>query len=640
MKTDCKYHSLLTGLMVLSIIIISFLAYKDILGYFFTATDTLSMIETSRIQSFHDVVRIFTTPMMNNTTFAETTKYYRPISSLSFGIDYAIWGLNPFGYQLTDLILHIAVSVLVFFFIRALTKGSLITAWLGAVIFTVHPILIETVPAVVRRLEMIVSIFLLSSFLLFLRYQPTDCRRKHLIFSIFLFVLALGTYELSPILPLLIFAYSMIIRIQDGQTLTHSALHAAKKSMPYFIVTFIYIAWRIYILHSMGGYHGSDKPSGVFSISQTIIEISRIYFLDLLYPVDFLRLNFLFSPFPDAFTKTGFMIVLLLLFLFLVYYRQTILKIINHTGSRTVKTLKALSGIIIILSLTGILAYPVMSPYLNNLIQLAYTGKGWDFLTTEMMHKDTHAVGNYILALRDLILNLNFVIFFFAAVFFMGIHQAKKIKNYIIGPGNGHTVIFSLIFLFLPFAIYLTALKLSHRHMYIPIIPFSVIVAVILVESFKSAIQRLKEKSFINPASIKFILTLVLSVSFLAYSPLIRTYPEWKSNSAISSRLLQRISEAIPELPDDAVIRIDNLPEYVLAQENKIYRVRTASNPSDYSIKSWLNLNFPANRIKVVVDENRPFSADVSNLGLAIKKENNEHVELIITCNTISMYNK
>jgi hypothetical protein len=55
--------------MALSIVVVVILAYADMLEYGFTATDSLTLIETSRIQSFHDIGKIFNEPMMAGTRF-------------------------------------------------------------------------------------------------------------------------------------------------------------------------------------------------------------------------------------------------------------------------------------------------------------------------------------------------------------------------------------------------------------------------------------------------------------------------------------------------------------------------------------------------------------------------------------------
>lgn len=65
----------IVGLMALSIAMIAALAYGPMLEYFFTATDTLTLIETSRIQSIDDVTRLLSEPLMAGTRFAQGVLY-------------------------------------------------------------------------------------------------------------------------------------------------------------------------------------------------------------------------------------------------------------------------------------------------------------------------------------------------------------------------------------------------------------------------------------------------------------------------------------------------------------------------------------------------------------------------------------
>src|SRR5918994_3393190 len=48
------------------------------------------------------------------TTFHMTL--YRPLTWVSFGLDYLLWGMNPSGYHLTSLLLH-AVNAIIFYFV-------------------------------------------------------------------------------------------------------------------------------------------------------------------------------------------------------------------------------------------------------------------------------------------------------------------------------------------------------------------------------------------------------------------------------------------------------------------------------------------------------------------------------------------
>src|SRR4030095_9619717 len=120
MKLEQK-RVLITALLACSIVSVGYVAYQDMLGYFFTPTDSPTLIDPGRVRSFRDVLRIFNEPLMNGTTLTNLSLFYRPISTLSYSLDYSIWGLNPFGYHLTDLILHILVSLSVFLLLLRLT---------------------------------------------------------------------------------------------------------------------------------------------------------------------------------------------------------------------------------------------------------------------------------------------------------------------------------------------------------------------------------------------------------------------------------------------------------------------------------------------------------------------------------------
>src|SRR5213083_1365317 len=82
--------------------------------------------------------------------------HYIPLTWMTFGLDYLLWGMNPRGYHLTNLLLH-AVNAVVFFFItrrlltRALPSPSerghalAVAAGFAALVFAIHPLRVESV---------------------------------------------------------------------------------------------------------------------------------------------------------------------------------------------------------------------------------------------------------------------------------------------------------------------------------------------------------------------------------------------------------------------------------------------------------------------------------------------------------------
>jgi hypothetical protein len=615
-KNFIRHHFIIAS-AIISIILATLLSYSYICDYFFTTADALTLIETSRIQSFNDVIRIFTEPMMSNTKFELLAKYYRPVAMLSFSLDYSIWELNPFGYHLTDLVIHILVSIVVFFLMLSLTKGKYLIAWLTAIIFTIHPVHIEVVPGIARRFDTIATLFILLSLLSFLKYLNFDLYKRPLLFiSIIFYLLALGSKEHAVLLLPLIFTYLMIFSHEKSFKI--SLVQAIKRCLPYFLITFIYLSWRIYILYGIGGRSElSDKPHEVSMVIQSLIKIITMYLVDLLYSVDFLIFNLLFNFLRSS---SASLVIICFLFIFLLFYSWRIFKI-DHNSRWITKIIKGLFIILFILSLTGILTSSSISPYVNRLIPEAFLNKKIELITHAMeVRYPLSAEYNRV----DLFLRLLFLaITSISALCLTIIHKYNKIKNYFICSLHGRLTGFLLVWLFLPLSIYLPVLTFTHPNIYISIIPFSALVTIIMVEKFQSVIQKIRGKEPINIFNISsFIIIFALLIFSLTYSPLVRKYKDWNVASDLYLMFFYKLSEIVAVLPDDTTIYIHNLPKLIFSSDIRVPRVQTATYLTDYAVKSWLNLNYPHNNIKVVSINRGGIFTDISEIKIEMREDN------------------
>jgi hypothetical protein len=137
----------------------------------------------------------------------------RPLTNLSYAIDFARGGLNPFAYHVTNVLLHAVNVVLVFFLVRLLvirTRGPSATntpsayaiPLLVASLFAVHPVQIEAVTFVSGRAEVLSATFFLASLLCF-GYARTAV-------AIAFFFCALAAKEVAVVLPIIVIAYDWI----------------------------------------------------------------------------------------------------------------------------------------------------------------------------------------------------------------------------------------------------------------------------------------------------------------------------------------------------------------------------------------------------------------------------------------------
>lgn len=126
----------------------------------------------------------------------------RPFLFLTFALNFAVGDLNPFGYHVVNVALHIGVSFIVYLFILELLGREGIEnrlyAALGSLVFALHPLNVETVTYLSSRSSGLCVFFYLLSFLLAVRGGR---KAAYLPLSIAAFVLALMTKELAVTLP-------------------------------------------------------------------------------------------------------------------------------------------------------------------------------------------------------------------------------------------------------------------------------------------------------------------------------------------------------------------------------------------------------------------------------------------------------
>ena len=101
-----------TVLGAMSIVLAAFFVFWPQLGFYFTDVDTFTLISTSRFETFDEFVSMLGSPMMDGQL--SNALFYRPFASITWAVDHMIWGNDPFGYQLTGLLIHTATSLALF----------------------------------------------------------------------------------------------------------------------------------------------------------------------------------------------------------------------------------------------------------------------------------------------------------------------------------------------------------------------------------------------------------------------------------------------------------------------------------------------------------------------------------------------
>ncbi len=148
---------------VVIIVLIAFLAYLPSLCGEFILDDDKLLTDNHLIKAADGPYRFWCT--------TEAMDYW-PLSNTTLWIEWRLWGMNPTGYHVTNLFLHILAALLVWLILRQL---SLPGAFLAAIIFAVHPVNVESVAWIAQRKGLLAMLFFLLSILCYLRQFSASC---------------------------------------------------------------------------------------------------------------------------------------------------------------------------------------------------------------------------------------------------------------------------------------------------------------------------------------------------------------------------------------------------------------------------------------------------------------------------------
>jgi protein O-mannosyl-transferase len=143
--------------------------------------------------------------------------HYVPLSWMTLGLDYTLWGVNAHRYHLTNVILHCAVAALAFFVARRVLNAAGVSeeserhlapyfpAAFAALLFALHPLRVESVAWVTERRDLLSELFALASVLLYLEsHDVPESQRRYYWLSVAAFALALLSKAIVVTLPLIL----------------------------------------------------------------------------------------------------------------------------------------------------------------------------------------------------------------------------------------------------------------------------------------------------------------------------------------------------------------------------------------------------------------------------------------------------
>lgn len=204
MKPDRSRNSVSPGKLLL-LIALPLTVYLNTLQNGFVYDDHVQVTANRAIRSLSNVGAFFHTDVARAASVRDPgrVRYWRPLFLTSYAIDYRIWGLNPFGYHLTNLALHVAVTLLVVAFAIRTGAGAA-EALLAALLFAVHPANSEAVNWVGARVELLCAVFVLPAFWCYEKWRSRAGGGPWLAVAAALCVCSLLSWEAAIAVPLLL----------------------------------------------------------------------------------------------------------------------------------------------------------------------------------------------------------------------------------------------------------------------------------------------------------------------------------------------------------------------------------------------------------------------------------------------------
>jgi tetratricopeptide (TPR) repeat protein len=287
----------------------AFLVYVPTLGFQFVYDDKPQIVQNPAIHAWRYLPHYFTSHVWAELYPNVQGDYYRPLFLLWFRLNHAMFGIDPKGWHLTTILCHAAVTYLVFALGHRLTASRGI-AFSAATLFALHPVHIESVAWVSGVSDPLTALSVIGSFLAYLRFRPGN-RWGWMGLALALFALGLLEKETTVVLGPLVFAYAWIYA--EPPSWISRFTSALKHSLPFFVLTILYLVLRAHILH---GLSHSVTPLSWKTMALTEPSIVWLYLRHLLFPIGISGLYGL--PYIDNPASAAFLVpTALLLALFL-----------------------------------------------------------------------------------------------------------------------------------------------------------------------------------------------------------------------------------------------------------------------------------------------------------------------------------
>ena len=202
----------------------------------------------------------------------EEENHYWPLVYTTFWLEHKLWGFDPTGYHIVNVLLHLGNTLLVWHLLRRLAVPG---AWIVAAVFAVHPLHVESVAWIIERKDVLSGLFYLGAVLAYIRFVEQPNPRWY-VWSLVLYVAGLLSKSIVVTLPaaLLIWHWWKQGRVTSTDIM---------RLVPFFVVGLIITIGDL-------SFYQSESPASLdYSLTERTLIASRalwFYAGKLLWPAE------------------------------------------------------------------------------------------------------------------------------------------------------------------------------------------------------------------------------------------------------------------------------------------------------------------------------------------------------------------
>ena len=169
----------------------------------------------------------------------------RPVLHVTFLLDRALYGNNPAGYHVLNLLLHVASTLIVYriLALAVIESDEAVPFW-TALVFFIHPLTTETVTYISGRASGLMACFYLLAFLLYIKASNAQdhdpVRRLYMAGAVVAYLFSFGSKETAMTFPLVLLLWDVLIRQHEAASLRQRFF---TNHLPFWIVLCAVAMW-------------------------------------------------------------------------------------------------------------------------------------------------------------------------------------------------------------------------------------------------------------------------------------------------------------------------------------------------------------------------------------------------------------